>query len=54
LDDGRVEALVEGPLKAVEEFKHDLAAGPSYSRVEHLEETVLDPSGRYPAFRIER
>ena len=54
LDDGRVEALAEGPPKAVEEFKHDLAAGPSYSTVEHLEETVLEPTGRYPTFRIER
>ena len=54
LADGSVEALVEGPPKAVEEFKHDLAAGPSYSRVEHLEETVLDPTGHYPTFRIER
>ena len=53
LEDGRVEALAEGPEKAVEEFKHDLVAGPSYSRVEHLEETVLEPSGRYPSFRIE-
>ena len=54
LDDGRVEALAEGPQNAVEEFKHDLVAGPSYSKVEHLEETVLEPSGRYPTFRIER
>jgi acylphosphatase len=54
LEDGRVEAFVEGPPKSVEEFKHDLAAGPSYSKVEHLEETVLEPSGRYPTFRIER
>ena len=54
LADGRVEALVEGPPKAVEEFKHDLAAGPSYSRVEHLEETVLEPNGQYSEFRIER
>jgi len=54
LADGSVEALVEGSPKAVEEFKHDLAAGPSYSRVEHLEETVLDPTGHYPTFRIER
>jgi acylphosphatase len=54
LEDGRVEAFAEGPPKAVEEFKHDLAAGPSYSKVEHLEETVLEPSGRYPTFRIER
>jgi len=54
LEDGRVEALAEGPAKAVEEFKLDLAAGPSYSKVEHLEETVLDPTGRYPSFRIEQ
>jgi len=54
LDDGRVEALAEGPQNAVEEFKHDLVAGPSYSKVEHLEETVLEPGGRYPTFRIER
>jgi len=54
LEDGRVEALAEGPPSAVEEFKHDLVAGPSYSRVEHLEELVLEPSGQYPSFRIER
>ena len=54
LEDGRVEALAEGPPNAVEEFKHDLTAGPSYSKVEHLEETVLDPSGQYTSFRIER
>jgi acylphosphatase len=54
LEDGRVEALAEGPANAVEEFKLDLAAGPSYSKVEHLEETVLDPTGRYPTFRIEQ
>ena len=54
LDDGRVEALAEGPEKSVEEFKHDLTAGPTYSKVDHLEETVLEPSGAYPAFRIER
>jgi len=53
LANGSVEALAEGPANAVEEFKHDLAAGPSYSKVEHLEETVLEPSGRYPTFRIE-
>ena len=54
LEDGRVEALAEGPEKAVEGFKHDLLAGPSYSRVEDIEETVLEPSGLYPSFRIER
>ena len=54
LEDGRVEALAEGPEKAVEEFKRDLTAGPTFSRVEEIEEIVLDPSGSYPNFRIER
>ena len=54
LEDGRVEALVEGEALTVESFKHDLSAGPSYSNVEHIEEIVLEPTGFYPAFRIER
>ena len=54
LDDGRVEVLAEGSAKAVEEFRLDLAAGPVHSRVENIEELALEPSGRYPAFRIER
>lgn len=54
LEDGRVEALAEGNEKTVEDFKHDLAAGPSYSKVEHIEETVVEPTGHYPNFRIER
>jgi len=54
MEDGRVEALAEGPPQAVEEFKHDLAAGPANSHVNHFEEIVVEPSGRYPAFRIER
>jgi len=54
LEDGRVEALAEGPPQAVEEFKHDLAAGPANSHVNHFEEIVVEPSGRYPAFRNER
>ena len=54
LEDGRVEAYAEGSAKAVEDFKHDLIAGPTYSRVDHLEETVLEPSGIYKSFLIER
>ena len=54
LSDGRVEAFAEGPETSVEEFKHDLVAGPSNSTVEHLEETVLEPTGKYLTFRIER
>jgi len=53
LDDGNVEAFAEGDEKAVENFKHDLTAGPTYSKVEHIEEIVLEPNNLYPAFRIE-
>jgi acylphosphatase len=54
LKDGRVEALAEGDPLAVEEFKHELLAGPSYSNVEDIEETVLEPSNLYTSFRVER
>ena len=53
LDDGRVEALAEGPAASVEAFKHELATGPRYSSVAHVEEINLDPSGSYSSFRIE-
>lgn len=53
LDDGRVEALAEGPLQSVEAFKHELATGPRFSTVDHVEEIHLDPVGTYSSFRIE-
>ncbi|HLM60515.1 MAG TPA: acylphosphatase [Pyrinomonadaceae bacterium] len=54
LTDGRVEAFAQGSEKAVENFKHDLIAGPTYSNVEHLEEIVLEPSNSYSSFRVEK
>ena len=54
LADGRVEALAQGSEAAVEAFKHDLTAGPSYSSVEEVEEIVLEPNRTYSSFRIER
>lgn len=54
LSDGRVEAVAEGEAKAVENFKNDLAAGPTFSRVDEIEEIVLEPNGLYSSFRIER
>jgi acylphosphatase len=54
LEDGRVEALAVGSEKSVEEFKHDLTAGPSYSSVDEIEEIVLEPSTKYSTFMIER
>lgn len=54
LADGRVEAFAQGDEKSVEDFKHDLIAGPTHSDVEHLEEMVLEPNKTYSAFRIEK
>lgn len=54
LEDGRVEALAQGAERAVEAFKHDLIAGPTYSSVEDIEEIVLEPNRIFSAFRIER
>lgn len=54
LEDGRVEALAQGAERAVEAFKHDLTAGPTYSSVEEVEEIVLEPDRTYSTFRIER
>ena len=54
LPDGRVEAYAEGTPESIEGFKHDLAAGPQYARVEQVEEVSVEPTGQYPSFRIER
>jgi len=54
LPDGRVEVWAEGSAKSVNEFRMDLAAGPAYSNVTHVEEIVVEPTGRYPTFRIEK
>lgn len=54
LADGRVEVVAEGAPEGIEGFKHDLAAGPQHARVQQVEELNLEPSGRYPTFRIER
>jgi acylphosphatase len=54
LADGRVEALAEGQAESVEFFKHDLAAGPAFAIIEHIEEINVEPTGHYSLFRIER
>ena len=54
LPDGRVEVWAEGTSKAVNEFRMDLAAGPAYSNVTGVEELVVEPTGRFTTFRIER
>ena len=52
--DGTVEALVEGPASNVQAFKDDLVTGPEWAVVDQVEETVLEPTGTYSAFRVER
>lgn len=52
--DGSVEAFAEGLASSVEAFKHDLATGPQWAVVDQVEELVLEPTGTYSAFRIER
>jgi len=54
LADGRVEAIAQGNEKSVENFKHDLIAGPRFSDVEHIEEIIVEPSDWYSSFKIER
>ena len=53
LEDGRVEAWAEGQPAAVNDFRDDLAAGPAYSKVEVVEELVVEPTGLYTNFRVE-
>ena len=52
--DGSVEAFAEGTASSVEAFKHDLVTGPQWAVVDQVEELVLEPTGFYSAFRIER
>ncbi len=54
LDDGTVEAFVQGAERSVNGFRDDLVTGPKYSRVDHIEELVVEPDSAYATFRIER
>lgn len=54
LDDGSVEAFVQGGERQVIAFRDDIVAGPRYSTVESMEETVLEPNKAFSSFRIER
>ncbi len=54
LKDGRVEAFAEGSEEDVKAFHEELLAGPTYARVEEVEEIVQEPEGTYSTFIIER
>lgn len=53
LPDGSVEVIAEGEREAVEEFRHDLATGPTFADVTSLDEIDLPVTGRYIDFRID-
>ncbi len=54
LDDGSVEALIQGTEKTVLAMRDDLAAGPRDSRIDQIQELVVEPTKEYSSFRIER
>lgn len=53
LPDGRVEVVAEGEREAMDEFKKDLATGPSLAEVTSLDESDVAATGRYHEFRID-
>lgn len=52
LDDGRVEAVLEGPRAAVEAVIADLHVGPPRARVDTVEVLWEPPTGAEADFRI--
>ena len=54
LKDGRVEAFAEGAEYAVKSFHDDLLTGPAFSRVDEVEEIVVEPTGSFSSFHIEK
>jgi len=53
LPDGRVEVMAEGDRDAMDQFKSELAAGPTFAEVSGIEETDEQVTGRYRDFRID-
>jgi len=52
LPDGSVEAIAEGSEEAVAEFRTLLERGPSYAHVTQVDETEMQPTGRYDGFDV--
>ncbi len=53
LPDGRVEVVAEGERDAMDEFKQDLATGPSMAEITDIEETDLPVTGLHRDFRVD-
>ena len=52
LPDGSVEAIAEGSPTGVAQFRDALAVGPSYGHVSGIDETEMQPTGRYAGFDV--
>ncbi|HEY6330610.1 MAG TPA: acylphosphatase [Blastocatellia bacterium] len=52
LADGSVEAVAEGSREAINQFRAELERGPAYARVTGVQETPLEPTGRYHNFDV--
>jgi acylphosphatase len=52
MPDGSVEAVAEGTDQAIAEFRRELSRGPSYAHVTAVDETTLQPTGRYQGFNV--
>ncbi|HSB12726.1 MAG TPA: acylphosphatase [Blastocatellia bacterium] len=52
LADGSVEAIAEGPPRAVDQFRSALERGPSYAHVSEVVEIEMQPTGRYSGFDV--
>ncbi|MDC0709652.1 acylphosphatase [Stigmatella sp. ncwal1] len=53
-DDGSVEALVEGPDAALEDFIQWCHRGPSTARVTQVERAMGESTGEFLSFTVER
>jgi len=54
LDDGRVEALAEGPRDVLEQFIAWCRRGPPYARVTDVAATWSDATGEHTSFAVRR
>ncbi len=54
LSDGRVEAVFEGPARAVRKAVSWCRKGPPSARVESVDVNWLEPSGEYASFGVRR
>lgn len=50
--DGSVEVVAEGESEAMTRFEHAVRRGPIGARVDDVETTDVEPSGRYRTFSV--